>query len=415
MSRKLASVVIVDDIKVHPNADALELAIVGGWQCCVKKGEFVKGQTALYCEIDAMLPLEGGIPEFGFLEERKESLKKVDEKNYSRIKTIKLRKELSQGLLIPLPAKVAKAKVGDDLTEKLGVLKYEKPEAGVSVGTGKGGKVTAFDKFVAKVRGKSAAQLKAWPDFIQKTDQERVQNKTVAYGMSVEEGEEFEITYKLDGSSFTAFIKQQKDGSLRTGVCSRNYELQSADIVWTKQQQIRQFVADFLQFNRRFYKNWKLRMPEFKTGIAVSEDNFVKIFRKYDLDAQLRNFRLKYGYDIAIQGEMIGPSIQAGFEGNPELDMYVYNVYIINTKGQGSGYMLPEQARGVVAELGLKYVPMFEPKSKLLPTVQECLAQAEGGPAFKTGKYREGLVYKSLARDFSFKAISNHYLIKNDG
>ena len=88
--RKLLRVVVIDEIVEHPNADALELGIVGGWQVCVKKGEFKAGDKAIYAEVDAMLPLDN--PLFSFLEGRNQYT--VDGVNYSRVKTIKLRKEL---------------------------------------------------------------------------------------------------------------------------------------------------------------------------------------------------------------------------------------------------------------------------------------------------------------------------------
>lgn len=409
--RILAKVVEVDDVIPHSNADSLELAIIGGWQCCVKKEEFKKGEKAVYFEIDSMLPVED--PLFSFLQARG-SLKEVDGKQYSRIRTIKLRKELSQGLLIPLPEQFSKAKVGDDLTKKLGVIKFEKPEAGVTVAAI--AKPKGFmDNLINKIIGKTPTPMKEWPQFIQKTDQERVQNKTVAYADAVEKGEEFEITYKLDGSSWTGFLVKQGD-KLRSGVCSRNYELQSQDIILSKKQKYRLWLGEFLQFNRRILKNRTLRMPELKHKIEVGSSNFVTMFNFYNVDQVLRDYYEKTGKLIALQGEMIGPGIQKNFEGNKALDLYIYNVYLINdTKNILSkpGYVLPEEARKIVESLGMNYVPILT-YGNLLPTVKECLDQAEGPAAFKTGKYREGLVYKSLTRDFSFKAISNSYLLKNE-
>lgn len=409
--RKLASVVKLDDVVVHPNADKMELAIIGGWQCCVQKDEFKKGDLAVYLEIDSMLPVEH--PDFAFLVARG-GLKEIDGKCYSRIRTIKLRKEISQGLIIPIPATIKNPKLGDDLTEKLGVLKYEKPEAGV---TSVGGKPLGngyFDRLVKLIIGSSESGMKPWPSFIQKTDQERVQNCTRAFYDAKKDGEEFEVTYKLDGSSWTAFIKDGK-----TGVCSRNWQLQTEDIVWTKTQQYRQWLGEFLMSNRKFFKKWKLRFPELKTGIKVEGNNFVKMFEQYDVAAKLKSLK-EHGFtNIALQGEMIGPSIQGNFEGNPELDLYIFSVYDIDKKA----YFLPQNAKQIVEIIGMKYVPIFNERATLPESVKDCLDMAEGDPAFMTDhekqfgtkRYREGLVFKSLTRDFSFKAISNSYLLKNDG
>ena len=90
----------------------VETATVLGWTVVVKKGEFKVGDLCTYIQIDTVVPEK---PEFEFLRERK-----------FRVKTIKLRKQLSQGLIVPLPE--GKFKEGDDVTELLGVIKYEKPD-----------------------------------------------------------------------------------------------------------------------------------------------------------------------------------------------------------------------------------------------------------------------------------------------
>lgn len=406
-TRKLARVVIVDDVVVHPNADALELAIIGGWQCCVKKDEFKKGDKAIYFEIDSLLPISN--PHFAFLEARKEGLKEVKGQWYSRIRTIKLRKELSQGLLLPVPEEFASKKEDTNLTEELGVLKYSPPEAGVTdVEAPKvGSKKSFLGRVTQWIAGDIPRSLNEWPSFIQKTDQDRVQNKTVSYQDAVEKAEVFEISYKLDGSSFTAYV-HGVDDKLKIGVCSRNYEIQADDVKYTKVKVLRIWLAELIQYNKKIFKTRKLNIPELKKGIDAKEDNFVKVYRKYNIRQALVAYYARTGRSIAVQGEMIGPGIQKNFEGNKELELYIFNVYDIN-KGV---YLLPLEAREIVAELGLNYVPLLEDVATLPATVKECLELADGGPAFPTGKFREGLVFKSLSRDFSFKAISNAYLIK---
>lgn len=131
-TRKLVRIVELDDVVTHTNADSLELAIVGGWQLCVKKGEFKKGDRAIYCEIDSLLPLEQ-VELFGFLEARRSDNRRVNGVNYHRLKTIKLRGELSQGLLVPIPDKFKNRAVDENLTLELGVLKYESTPPQVSV------------------------------------------------------------------------------------------------------------------------------------------------------------------------------------------------------------------------------------------------------------------------------------------
>lgn len=331
MTRKLAKIVVVDDIRPHDNADALEIAVVGGWCCCVKKGEFHKGSMGVYFEVDSMLPLSD--ERFAFLKGRNERV--VDGKAYSRIKTMKLRGQLSQGLLLPIHHFL-----DTDIASNLSVIKYEVEADGT-------------------LRGKAAG---TFPWFIRKTDQERVQNLKTQVETSRTQGETFEVTYKLDGSSFTAYVL---DGE--TGLCSRNQELKKDD----------------------------------------DDSLFVKTFNKYSLDEKLKTYFTSTGRNIAIQGEMVGPKIQSNFEGVSETRLYVYSVFDIESQE----YLLPEEARDVVDVLGLDYVPIYSEKSFLPETLDELIAGADGESGL-FGKYREGLVWKSNSRDFSFKVISNSYLLK---
>ncbi len=95
--RKLASVVKIVDIQPIKDADAIVVASVKGWKVVVKKGEFNVGDLAVYYEIDSFLPVR---PQFEFL--RKSSFKRMGSSEGFRLKTIKLRGQISNGLLMPL-------------------------------------------------------------------------------------------------------------------------------------------------------------------------------------------------------------------------------------------------------------------------------------------------------------------------
>lgn len=197
VKRKLASVRKIAEIKPIEGADNIELAIVDGWQCVVKKGEFKPDDLCIYFEIDSFLPI---LPPFEFL--RASSYKKMGDKEGFRLKTIKLRGKTSQGLAIHAknvyitPDSQWKVyTIGADLTEDLGVLKYDPPIPAQLSGIMKGN----------------------FPSFIPKTDQERVQN---IWNDIKGSNETFEVTIKLDGTSCTYYLK---DGMF--GVCSRNMEL----------------------------------------------------------------------------------------------------------------------------------------------------------------------------------------------
>lgn len=368
--RKLLRVVVIDEILAHENSDNLELAIVGGWQVCVKKGEFKAGDKALYAEVDAMLPLEKNL--FGFLEGRNQY--EVNGKQYSRVKTIKLRKELSQGILFPANSL---DKEGQDFTELYGVIKYEavpERQPGTTLG--------------------SMKKSMPFPSFIRKTDQERVQNISRAYSAAVATGEEFEVSVKLDGSSFTAYIKGDK-----VGVCSRNIELQLERENWGLIRQVKEYFAQVKQRG--------IRHAQWKTGVEPEKNSFVALFEELNLREKLTLAREYLSGDIAIQGEMVGPSIQGNFEGVDKNKLFVYSVYDIDQQR----YFLPEAAQKVTGFMGLQYVPVLHHRMKLPDNLADVLKMADG-PSALGGKYREGLVFKSLDRDFSFKVISNEYLLK---
>ena len=364
--RQLARVVVLDDVVPHVNSDNLELAIIGGWQCVVKKGEFQKGSKAIYIEVDAAVPLDS--PTFAFLEGRNNVT--LDGKRYARVKTIKLRKEISQGLVIPLDGNPQE---DTDMTDRLGIVKYEKPEerARNSIGAPKSGS-TAL----------------GFPKFIPKTDQNRVQNITHMYNKAVQDGELFEKTFKLDGSSLTVWIK---DGVV--GVASRNVGFRMED------EKIGFFTAV-----KNFFKTKK-----WVRVIKADDNQFTQAAEAAGVVGALREFHERTGQNIAFQGELVGPSIQGNFEGVDKNQYFIYDVFDIDAQE----YLLPDERRLLVAEYGLDHCPIADPETVLLPSVQEAIADADG-PSGLNGKYREGFVYKSTTRDFSFKVISNSYLLKEE-
>jgi RNA ligase (TIGR02306 family) len=183
--RTLASIQVIDDLSPIAGADRIELAQVMGWQVVVGRGEFVAGDTCVFCEIDSVLPPR---EEFSFLAKSK-----------YRVKTIKLRGALSQGLCLPLsviPDNTPRH-VGMDVTETLGVTKYTPPVSGIG--------------------GHSVCES-TFPACVPKTDEPRVQShKRILRRMN---GLWCYVTKKLDGTSCTF---ASVDGEI--SVCSRTRTL----------------------------------------------------------------------------------------------------------------------------------------------------------------------------------------------
>lgn len=182
--RKLASIQKILALDPIEGADAIERATVLGWQLVVKKGEFQTGDLVVYCEIDSLMPDK---PEFEFLKSRG-----------MRIRTVRLRGQVSQGICFPLSILPEGVTVTEDAdcTDALGITKYEPAMPACLSGIAKG-------KF---------------PSFIPKTDETRVQ--VLQKVLDKYSGQACYITEKLDGSSATFYIK---DGEF--GVCSRNLDL----------------------------------------------------------------------------------------------------------------------------------------------------------------------------------------------
>ena len=360
--RKLASIAEITYIKPIEGADAIECAIVnGGWPVVVKKGEYQVGDVAIYLEIDSWVPHELA----PFLSKGQEPREYNGVKG-ERLRTVKLRGQISQGLLLAFSEKEdtilgpcytletenQRIKlchgVGRDLTDILGIQKWEPPIPAQLAGMMKGN----------------------FPHFIPKTDQERCQNLRKEI-FEEHKGETYEVTTKLDGSSMTVYVK---DGEI--GVCSRNIDLKETE-------------------GNSFWK-------------AAREQRIV--------DAMLEISNDK-GEEYAIQGELIGEGIQ----GNPEKlkgqRFYLFDIYSITE----SRYLKPHERYSIMDKMNLIYdadvehVPFIDTVCGVtneFSTIDDLLAFAEG-PSLNPQTKREGLVFKSYDSDFTFKAIANSYLLKH--
>ena len=359
MERKLATLRHISDIQPIEGADAIEVATVGGWKVVVAKDVGHKrGDLVVYCEIDSFLPVE---PEFEFL--RKTSYRKMGDQEGFRLKTIKLRGQISQGLVLPLSVleKGEEMKIGiseqpwgdqlqlgpyddalvieegTDVTDWLHIIKYEPPIPAELAG---------------KVKG-------PFPGFLRKTDEERVQNLTKEYDLyKLTMVHQFYVTEKLDGSSATFYWK---DGEF--GVCSRNLDL-----------------------------------------LETEGNTFWKVARKMKLEEKLA----ANGRNLALQGELIGEGIQ----GNPYKikgqTVKFFNVFDIDNQVY---YGLPMFLATIGHTIGAETVPIIDSMFTLPDSVERMVEYADGISALNQWFKREGVVVRSHDRTISFKAISNNFLL----
>jgi RNA ligase (TIGR02306 family) len=205
--RKMASVRRIDAVNPIPDADAIEVATVGGWRVVIKKGEFAPGDLAVYCEIDSWIPNDLA----PFLSKGSEP-REYNGVRGERLRTVKLRGQVSQGLLLPLEPTceniVSELFEGLDVSVPLNIQKWEAPIPAQLAG---------------EVRG-------MFPSVIPKTDQERVQNLTAEFAEWTGNASTWEVTEKLDGSSMTVYVFDDDEG-----VCSRNLNLRETEgnSLWT--------------------------------------------------------------------------------------------------------------------------------------------------------------------------------------
>jgi RNA ligase (TIGR02306 family) len=191
--RKLVTIQKISEVRPIPDADLIELVVIKGWQCVAKKGEFKPNDLCIYFEVDSYLPID----------ERYEFLRKTSYRNNDymgegfRVKTVKFRGEISQGLALPVNAfpEVSSSDEGADVTNILKVKKWEMPEQVSSAGVAVGDK----------------------PYGIPTTDETRIQS--IPEFLEHFTGKPYYISTKMDGTSCTIYVK---DGKI--GVCGRNDE-----------------------------------------------------------------------------------------------------------------------------------------------------------------------------------------------
>lgn len=364
--RKLASVQKIIDIKPIDGADAIECAYVLGWQVVIKKGDFKTGDPVVYVEIDSKLPDK---PEFEFMRAR----------NF-KVKTIKLRGCLSQGIIFPMDIlPIAVYKEDDDVTDIIGVKQYDKDLDEVEFGSSSNGNNSKYkNKYIKKLlRYKFFRDLllpsenkEKFPSFISRTEELRIQNKP---SLLNDKETEYIVTEKLDGTSLTIFMKRlprrwyQFATRYDFGVCSRNLRLPESDVLYwcvAKKYRIHELLMDTIQ-----------TMPNVDFA--------------------------------AIQGEIIAPKVQGNKYQVTEPQLYVFN-FITNRGKHSSGAW-----EKIVRMYGMNWVPILDNHFTMPDTMEELLKYAEGKSQLCDVE-REGIVCRNYEKDISFKVISNKFLLKNN-
>jgi len=361
--RKLVYKTMVDAIEPM-DADTLECVRVCGWRVVCRKGDFHVGDIALYIEPDAALSPHDD--RFAFLRDRCYKKFNVHGKLFDecyRIKTMKLRGVISQGLLMKpeLFCEVRNKQLHEDCSDVLAVRHYDE----------------VAEKYVNETAPlKPADQKGPFPEgFGPKTDEERIQNiEDETLRSWIDSGEELEVTQKIDGTSMSvgyAPIVRLEDP---LAVCSRNFELKD--------------------------------MPS----------SYWDMVHQLRLDERLKEYCERYNLDLLIQGELHGPGISSNRDHQTERHFSVFRIWDI----QEQRYLEWDERMEICRRLGLEHVPVLEittlrrftdpyDPDNMQAVRDNILKFAEGKT--ELGNEREGVVFKSRDGHISFKAVSNAYLL----
>jgi len=396
-TRQLAYVVVVDAVTPIPEYDRVELAHISGWTVVVGKGEFHIGDPAIYFEIDSQLPEVAPFTNMEFLA-----------KKHYKIKTQKMCKSLSQGLLMSaanfgwtmadgaildldgnrhsindesrfLTAQlgVTYAEPGDNKRKATSVDKYKKM-------TQRNGKLFKHQPFRWLMKrewgrkilfvffGRKRDKKSSWPSWVSKTDEERVENIPSV----LMDKTEWIATEKLDGTSTTATVRRGKFGKFDYYICSRNV------------------VFDKPGKNCFYEKNVYTMMSE-----------------KYQFEKVLIDLCKKYNLEWAtLQGETFGGT-------NPLIQKNTYDMKACDFRGfnlifSDRGRLNSVEAAKIMAEYGIKWVPILDEHYVLPDTIDELRAYVNSQPSTINGKIKEGIVFRYQDGSKSFKCVSPEYLLK---
>lgn len=321
--RQLVTARTISGLSPITGADQIECATIDGWKVVVKKGEFKVGDPCAFFEIDSFLPASD--TRFDFLSKSKRTWRG---KEGYRLKTVKLRGQISQGLALPLTL----------FPEGVEVLSQ------------------TIQKWEEDVHPALAGMVKgAFPSFLRKTDQERLQN---IYG-DVDKKALYEVTLKMDGTSLTVYRYQGV-----FGVCSRNLELK------------------------------------------VTDENAGNLY----IQQSSKFSQIPEGF--AVQAEICGPGIQGNRAALTSIDAYVFDIFDI----QKGVYLNHWDRLEMCKKYGWLHVPsVAEPEfgpNDCLQSMEDALAYAERFN-YLSGEPAEGVVFKRSDGGMSFKIISNKYLLKH--
>jgi RNA ligase (TIGR02306 family) len=375
----------ISKLEDHPNADRLSLATVLGWQCVVQKDSFNVGDYVIYFPIDSVLPQVIEKQIFGT--DSKVKLKK------SRVRTIKLRGAISQGLVVPTKTFQymfsSLIKEGLDVMEDLGVTKYQVPQTS----------------------NPNNPQRKAThlhhPDFKKYTKINRVENYN-RYFDELDFVDELGIvvTEKLHGTNFRCGWVKRTPKSLMDHL-----------LKWVGQNTIWPGFWDEYEF---VYGSHNVQLQEQPHKCSSKHHGGSNVYldavEKYDLKWRLRDLVDKVDAPMIIYGEVVGEGVQKNYSyGHKRNDRALYLFDVM----EDGIYKDWTEVRRVSEELEVPHVPVV---AMTTHATKERLDTWRQGPSclHPDHKIREGVVVRTMKETKTFfgrgllKYINPEYLLKKN-
>jgi len=357
----LATVEAISGVTKHPNADSLYFLQIQNWKVIVNlramfgdaSPESLVGRKVVYIQTDSIMP------------------KTFENEDFwphlagKRVKTIKLRGQFSQGLVIDfeslkplfpdLAPRLDSLPAETNLTNELGITKYYSPNDPENPAC------TPMQKELSNC-------LATFPNFLRKTDQPRLQAKKDI--IAELEGRLFTATQKYDGQSVQWYCCNGQ-----TGVCSRNYRVLLEEEVINK--------------------------------------NFHSMNRKYEILRKLEEWCGENKRNISVQTEMYGVGINGNRHKKTDIDLVVFDVYDINAVS----FLPHDEVVQIAGWLNLPRIPVVFEKQVLPSTEIDYWLKLANSQRYSGGLLAEGIVVKTAdGKDpyVSFKVISQEYCLKHD-
>lgn len=362
MSTFKVSIEKVKNVQAHSNADRLDIATLKGidFSFVVAKDTLKSGDLVVYFPIDSLLPM-WIVETMGLVGKLSHGKVPTDntERLQNRVKTVKLRGEISQGVMarpsdLYIPDKLIFE--GSDLTDYLEVEKYEAP-----------------------VIVSSAGNLVRLPEGVAVYDIEGFERHPDVFELLL--NQRVFITEKVEGSNFAVYYDGKKPI-----VCQRNYAIEPIE--------------------GKFHDWWKVYYRNFA---PVIDD----IFHFYDYDYKSRGETIKW---IVVRGEMVGPGIQGNYYKTFDHTVLVFDIEI---NGKPLDY---DDFMNLCAALLIKIVPFLGVGTlrEMLDgkTIKEF---SNGRSLLLNDALREGIVVKPVVEQVHpeigrlfLKQRSPEYLAKTD-